>query len=74
MSRLKYTNEVWHGYLPETRPGTIYAYRGMDRGDLRNGQQANPNKLLLDPYAKAYVGALRWDNSLFGYIDWCTGC
>ena len=63
----EYTDEVWHGYLPDARPGTIYAYRVHGPHDPRNGHRFNPNKLLLDPYAKAYIGALRWDNSLFGY-------
>jgi isoamylase len=63
----EYTNEVWHGYLPEARPGTIYGYRVHGPHDPRNGHRFNPHKLLLDPYAKAYTGALRWDNALFGY-------
>src|ERR1700760_4153741 len=63
----EYTNEVWHGYLPEARPGTIYGYRVHGPYDPRNGHRFNPNKLMLDPYAKAYIGALRWDNALFGY-------
>ncbi|HME20530.1 MAG TPA: glycogen debranching protein GlgX [Acetobacteraceae bacterium] len=62
----EYTNEAWHCYLPEARPGTISAYRVHGPYDPRNGHRFNPNKLLLDPYAKAYIGALRWDNSLFG--------
>jgi glycogen operon protein len=63
----EFTIEVWHGYLPEARPGTIYGYRVHGPHDPRNGHRFNHHKLLLDPYAKAYVGALRWDNSLFGY-------
>jgi glycogen operon protein len=63
----EYTNEVWHGYLPEARPGTIYGYRVHGPYDPRNGHRFNSNKLLLDPYAKAHTGALRWDNALFGY-------
>ena len=63
----EYTNEVWHGYLPDARPGTIYGYRVYGPYDPKNGHRFNPNKLLLDPYAKAFVGALRWDNALFGY-------
>src|SRR6185437_6152504 len=63
----EYTNEVWHGYLPDARPGTIYGYRVHGPYDPRNGHRFNPNKLVLDPYAKAFVGALRWDNALFGY-------
>ena len=63
----EYTDEVWHGYLPDARPGTIYGYRVHGPYDPRNGHRFNPHKLLLDPYAKAYVGSLRWDNALFGY-------
>jgi isoamylase len=63
----EYTNEVWHGYLPDARPGTIYGYRVYGPYDPKNGHRFNPNKLLLDPYAKAFVSALRWDNALFGY-------
>jgi len=63
----EYTNEVWHGYLPDARPGTIYGYRVHGPHDPRNGHRFNPHKLLLDPYAKSYVGGLRWDNALFGY-------
>jgi isoamylase len=63
----EYTNEVWHGYLPDARPGTTYGYRVHGPYDPQNGHRFNPNKLLLDPYAKAYSGSLRWDNSLFGY-------
>ncbi|HLJ04698.1 MAG TPA: alpha-amylase family glycosyl hydrolase, partial [Acetobacteraceae bacterium] len=63
----EYTNEVWHGYLPDARPGTIYGYRVHGLHDPRNGHRFNPNKLVLDPYAKAFVGNLRWDNALFGY-------
>src|SRR6476620_8786498 len=63
----EYTDEVWHGYLPEARPGTIYGYRVHGPHDPRNGHRFNPHKLLLDPYAKSHIGALRWDNALFGY-------
>ena len=51
----EYTDEVWHGYLPEARPGTIYAYRVHGPHDPHSGHRFNPHKLLLDPYAKAYV-------------------
>jgi isoamylase len=63
----EYTSEVWHGYLPDARPGTIYGYRVHGPYDPKNGHRFNPNKLLLDPYAKAFVGGLHWDNALFGY-------
>ncbi|HEX5326654.1 MAG TPA: glycogen debranching protein GlgX, partial [Acetobacteraceae bacterium] len=62
-----YTNEVFHGYLPEARPGTIYAYRVHGPYEPEQGHRFNPNKLVLDPYAKAHVGELRWDPACFGY-------
>ena len=46
-----FTDEVWHGYLPDTRPGTVYAYRVHGPYEPEAGQRFNPNKLLLDPYA-----------------------
>ena len=63
----EYTNEIWHGYLPDARPGTIYGYRVHGPYDPENGHRFNPNKLVLDPYAKAHVGELRWDHACFGY-------
>ena len=64
----EYTDEVWHGYLPDARPGTVYAYRVHGPYEPGNGHRFNPAKLLLDPYAKAHVGALRWRPELFGYV------
>src|SRR5215213_8556486 len=63
----EYTNEVWHGYLPEARPGTVYGYRVHGPYDPNQGHRFNPNKLLLDPYAKQLVGQLEWNPALFGY-------
>ena len=63
----EYTDEIWHGYLPEARPGTIYGYRVHGPYDPENGHRFNPNKLLLDPYAKAHVGRLEWAHEVFGY-------
>ncbi len=63
----EYTDEVWHGYLPDARPGTVYGYRVYGPYEPEQGHRFNPNKLLLDPYAKALVGELQWDDSLFGY-------
>ncbi|WP_119459488.1 glycogen debranching protein GlgX [Rhodospirillaceae bacterium SYSU D60014] len=63
----EYTDEVWHGYLPEARPGTVYAYRVHGPYEPAAGHRFNSNKLLLDPYAKALVGGLRWSDALFGY-------
>ncbi|MGQ0751560.1 MAG: glycogen debranching protein GlgX [Betaproteobacteria bacterium] len=63
----EYTHEVWHGYLPDVRPGQRYGYRVYGPYDPESGHRYNPNKLLIDPYAKALVGAIRWDDALFGY-------
>lgn len=58
---------VWHAYLPQVQPGQRYGYRVHGPYDPANGQRHNPNKVLLDPYAKAMAGAFEWDQSLFGY-------
>ncbi|CAH2604228.1 Glycogen operon protein GlgX homolog [Rhodovastum atsumiense] len=63
----EFTDEVWHGYLPEARPGTVYAYRVHGPYEPDSGHRFNHNKLLLDPYAKGLVGELRWDPAVFGY-------
>jgi isoamylase len=63
----EYTDEVWHGYLPAARPGTTYGYRVHGPYDPDGGHRFNPNKLLLDPYAKQLVGRLKWGPELFGY-------
>ncbi|HYC45301.1 MAG TPA: glycogen debranching protein GlgX [Burkholderiales bacterium] len=63
----EYTDEVWHGYLPDARPGTVYGYRVHGPYAPEEGHRFNPNKLLLDPYAKALVGELEWNDALFGY-------
>src|SRR5579871_1258261 len=63
----EFTDEVWHGFLPDARPGTIYGYRVHGPYEPDNGHRFNPHKLLLDPYAKAVVGNLEWNSALFGY-------
>jgi isoamylase len=63
----EYTDEVWHCYLPEVRPDQLYGYRVYGPYDPAAGHRFNPNKLLLDPYAKALSAQLRWNDSLFGY-------
>ena len=63
----EFTDEVWHGYLPDARPGTIYGYRVHGPYEPENGHRFNPAKLLLDPYAKAVHGRLQWHPALFGY-------
>src|SRR3712207_5591157 len=63
----EYTDEVWHGYLPDARPGTTYGFRVHGPYEPTAGHRFNPNKLLLDPYAKQIVGQLTWNPALFGY-------
>src|SRR5881392_866017 len=47
------TDMVWHGYLPDVRPGQIYGYRVHGPYEPKKGHRFNPNKVVLDPYAKA---------------------
>jgi glycogen operon protein len=61
------TDQVWHCYLPEGRPGLLYGYRVHGPYDPHNGHRFNAQKLLLDPYARDVVGPLRWNDALFGY-------
>ncbi|HEX6468273.1 MAG TPA: alpha-amylase family glycosyl hydrolase, partial [Streptosporangiaceae bacterium] len=58
---------VWHGYLPGVTPGQRYGYRVHGPYEPAHGHRCNPNKLLLDPYAKAIAGGIDWDESCFGY-------
>jgi glycogen operon protein len=61
------TDQVWHCYLPDARPGSLYGYRVYGPYDPQNGHRFNPKKLLLDPYAKDFAGQLLWSDALFGY-------
>jgi glycogen operon protein len=63
----EYTDQVWHGYLPDARPGMLYGYRVYGPYDPNRGHRFNPNKLLLDPYARLLAGTLRWSDAHFGY-------
>jgi glycogen operon protein len=58
---------VWHAFLPGIQPGQRYGFRVYGPYDPSQGQRCNPNKLLLDPYAKAIDGQIDWDESVFGY-------
>jgi isoamylase len=58
---------VWHCYIPQIQPGQKYGYRVHGTYDPASGNRFNPNKLLLDPYAKAIHGQVDWDPSLFTY-------
>lgn len=61
------TNYVWHAYLKDVKPGQIYGYRVHGPYDPENGHRFNPNKVLVDPYARCVVRSVNWDDNLFGY-------
>ena len=61
------TDQIWHAYLPEVRPGQLYGYRVHGPYVPEDGHRFNPAKLLLDPYAKAVSGTIRWSDALSGY-------
>jgi len=63
----EYTDEIFHGYMRDVRPGQIYGYRVYGPYEPDAGHRFNPNKLLIDPYAKQLIGELTWDHALFGY-------
>ena len=64
---MEQTHDVWHSYLPDIRPGQLYGYRVFGPYRPRDGHRFNPHKLLLDPYAKAIEGRLRWTDAHYGY-------
>ncbi|MGH8115446.1 MAG: hypothetical protein ACREPS_10415, partial [Rhodanobacteraceae bacterium] len=61
------TDQVWHGYLPQEHPGSLYGYRVYGPYDPEHGHRFNHHKLLLDPYACLLHGRLRWTDAHFGY-------
>ncbi len=63
----EYTDEVWHGYLPDATPGTLYGFRAYGPYEPRHGHRFNQHKLLLDPYAKALYGGSMNSDAIFGY-------
>src|SRR6267154_1153484 len=63
----EYTDEIWHGYLPGVHPGTIYGFRVHGPYEPDAGHRFNPNKLVLDPYARGHFGDLTWNPAVFGY-------
>jgi glycogen operon protein len=61
------TDQVWHAYLPDVRPGQLYGFRVDGPYEPGAGHRFNPSKVLIDPYAKAVARTVRWDDALFGY-------
>ena len=58
---------IWHIYLEGIKPGQIYGYRVYGEYNPSEGKRFNPNKLLIDPYAKKLVGEIVWNKAIFGY-------
>ncbi|HEX6319823.1 MAG TPA: glycogen debranching enzyme GlgX, partial [Burkholderiales bacterium] len=63
----EFRDETWHGYVPDLRPGQVYGYRVYGPYAPEEGHRFNPNKLVLDPYARAHIGELKWDPAVFAY-------
>ena len=61
------TEQVWHLYLPEARPGQHYGYRVHGPYEPEAGHRFNSTKLLIDPYAKAIASTVEWSDAMFGY-------
>jgi len=61
------TDQVWHAYLPDCRPGHVYGYRVYGPYEPAKGHRFNPNKIVLDPYAKEISRVPRWADEMFGY-------
>jgi glycogen operon protein len=62
------TGDVWHGYLPALAKGQLYGYRVHGPWAPADGHRFNPRKLLVDPYARALTGPVRWDPALLGHV------
>ena len=61
------TDQIWHVYIPGLWPGQHYGYRVQGPYDPPEGHRFNPNKLLMDPYAKSIAGLIEWSDAMFGY-------
>jgi glycogen operon protein len=61
------TDMVWHGFLPDVRPNQLYGYRVHGPYDPPSGHRFNPNKVVMDPYAKSVARPIQWGDEMFGY-------
>lgn len=68
VSMTEHTDQVWHVFLPDARPGQLYGYRVSGPYQPEHGLRFNSSKLLLDPYAKAIAGQVTWSAEMFGYV------
>ena len=64
----EHTDQVWHVFLPDVKPGQLYGYRVNGPYDPKHGMRFNSSKLLLDPYAKAIAGEINWAGEMFAYV------
>jgi isoamylase len=64
----EHTDQVWHEFLADVRPGQLYGFRVSGPYDPERGLRFNSSKLLLDPYAKAIAGEVSWADEMFGYV------
>ena len=65
----EYTDQIFHGFVPDLGPGQVYGYRVHGPYEPDAGHRFNPNKLLLDPYARGHTGTITWDPAVFGYTQ-----
>ncbi|MCP5366172.1 MAG: glycogen debranching protein GlgX [Hyphomicrobiales bacterium] len=63
----EYTDQIWHGYLPDLVPGQLYGYRVYGPYDPERGHRFNHHKLLIDPYARKLFGSLVWNRANYAY-------
>ena len=61
------TDMVWHGFFPDIRPNQLYGYRVHGPYEPQHGHRFNPNKVVMDPYAKSVARMIRWADEMFGY-------
>jgi isoamylase len=61
------TDMVWHGFLPDVRPNQLYGYRVHGPYEPQSGHRFNPNKVVMDPYAKSVARTVQWGDEMFGY-------
>jgi isoamylase len=68
-----YTDQIFHGYVPDLNPGQVYGYRVHGPYAPEEGHRFNPNKLLLDPYARGHTGEIHWNDACYGYTIGADG-
>lgn len=65
---VEHTEEVWHTFIPGLKAGQLYGFRVYGPYDPPNAYRFNPSKLLVDPYARAIAGNIKWGDEMFGYV------